>query len=193
MQPKTKYYCINSKTFLFAMVWFLPNLFFFLTCSSFADVSAWPGKDSVIRWKTDFVNEESLQDILPTKFGENSNLVRMLDSVFWDALMALFYPSVAPVPPPVPPPVSPPVSPPTVEGFEDVLINCGGDAYTDTQGRVWKADEWFDGGNVYSSTATDISATADDTVSVSKSAWRTAVFRISNLTMCSRFCATRPV
>lgn len=69
----------------------------------------------------------------------------------------------SPVPPPVSSPVPAPVTPPT---FEDILINCGGDGYTDTLGKVWQADNWFVGGNVFSNTANNIIDTADDTVRI---------------------------
>jgi Malectin domain len=29
-----------------------------------------------------------------------------------------------------------------------MLINCGGDNYTDTTGRIWRADAFFSGGSV---------------------------------------------
>lgn len=54
-------------------------------------------------------------------------------------------------------------APTPVADFEDLLINCGGGAYTDTEGRQWAADYGFEGGNPYSTTA-DIAGTADDTV-----------------------------
>jgi len=69
---------------------------------------------------------------------------------------------------PVSSPTASPVAAPTAGAFEDVFINCGGAAYTDTQGRVWQADNSFNGGNVYTNTADDIIDTTDDTVSISK-------------------------
>lgn len=51
-----------------------------------------------------------------------------------------------------------------LQGGEDVLINCGGGEYTDTQGRVWQADNMFSGGKGRKNTADDIIDTADDTL-----------------------------
>jgi hypothetical protein len=62
-----------------------------------------------------------------------------------------------------PTPTASPVMPPPTSGFQSVLINCGGGQYTDTQGRVWQADT-FNQGGVYSNTKDDILDTADDAV-----------------------------
>jgi Malectin domain len=76
------------------------------------------------------------------------------------APMAIQAPQVAmPIAPPVLPPMALPVAPP-VSAFS-MLINCGGQAYTDTRGRVWMADAYSNGGNTYG-TASDIAETLDD-------------------------------
>ena len=62
---------------------------------------------------------------------------------------------------PVPAPV--PVPTPVAGGFEEVLINCGGDAYTDTEGRIWEADQYFTSGKVYTvGTEVNIMDTVED-------------------------------
>jgi Malectin domain len=45
-----------------------------------------------------------------------------------------------------------------------VLINCGGDAYLDTQDRKWSADTYYTGGETYSKTSADILDTDDDEI-----------------------------
>lgn len=42
-----------------------------------------------------------------------------------------------------------------------IRINAGGEQYTDVAGNIWQADEFFDGGNLYSTTA-DIFQSDDD-------------------------------
>jgi len=44
---------------------------------------------------------------------------------------------------------------------EEIRINCGGAAYTDTAGKAWMADTWFTGGFTWS-TESDITGTVDD-------------------------------
>jgi Malectin domain len=56
-------------------------------------------------------------------------------------------------------PVVTPVNVPT-NGFLPVLINCGGQAFTDSQNRKWSADKFFVGGSV-SGTKLDIANTLD--------------------------------
>jgi Malectin domain len=50
---------------------------------------------------------------------------------------------------------------PTVPMFEPILINCGGGAFTDTQRRVWMADKYNEGGQLYA-TGNEILGTEDD-------------------------------
>ncbi|MCB0360579.1 MAG: hypothetical protein KDD44_13120, partial [Bdellovibrionales bacterium] len=42
-------------------------------------------------------------------------------------------------------------------------INVGGESYTDSLGRVWVADQFFSGGDVYQD-AVPISGTSEDTL-----------------------------
>jgi Malectin domain len=69
--------------------------------------------------------------------------------------------SPPPPPPPVPAPIKAPVfTPPST--FVPIRINCGGLVpYTDSQGRVWSADQFFVGGTVFDSAA-PITDTVDD-------------------------------
>jgi Malectin domain len=48
--------------------------------------------------------------------------------------------------------------------FAPILINSGGDQYTDTTGRVWSADKWFVGGTIYAKKSGDIKGTKDNIV-----------------------------
>jgi Malectin domain len=48
--------------------------------------------------------------------------------------------------------------------FQPILINSGGDQYTDTLGRVWSADKWFLGGTIYAKKSGDIKGTKDNIV-----------------------------
>jgi Malectin domain len=50
---------------------------------------------------------------------------------------------------------------PTVPTFQPILINCGGGAFTDTQRRVWMADKYNEGGQLYA-TGNEILGTEDD-------------------------------
>jgi hypothetical protein len=76
----------------------------------------------------------------------------------------------APVPLAVPTPVKVPVAAPAIAPapmtatFQPILINCGSSAqYTDTSGRVWSADTYFTGGQVFSRPSSwAISDTLDD-------------------------------
>jgi Malectin domain len=62
----------------------------------------------------------------------------------------------------VPPAMAPaPVAP---KSFQTILICSGGEAYNDTQGRLWMKDKYFDGGNVYFDGGKQISGTADDQI-----------------------------
>jgi hypothetical protein len=63
------------------------------------------------------------------------------------------------------PAISPVASPPSAPtpAFQPILINCGGDEYRDTQGRLWRADAYSDGGNTFGTTL-EIQGTSDDTV-----------------------------
>ena len=55
--------------------------------------------------------------------------------------------------------------PPVLSIFdEDIRINCGGDDYIDSQGRLWLADFGYSGGKVFSKTADAILYTTDDTL-----------------------------
>jgi Malectin domain len=45
--------------------------------------------------------------------------------------------------------------------FLPILINCGGEAFTDSEGRFWAADEYYTGG-IVSRTGTEIIDTDDD-------------------------------
>jgi len=68
-------------------------------------------------------------------------------------------------PSPVPPPVLPPVSPPVELGdFETILINSGGEGYTDFLRREWMADTYFVGGTLWSDRRFDIKRTQDDEI-----------------------------
>jgi Malectin domain len=53
------------------------------------------------------------------------------------------------------------VTPTPAPGFQSVLINCGGLAFTDSQNRKWSADKFFVGGSV-SGTKLDIAGTIDE-------------------------------
>jgi hypothetical protein len=53
--------------------------------------------------------------------------------------------TTAPAPPPAPPP-------PTSTTFTPIRVNAGGGAYTDAQGRAWKADTGYSGGTKWSTT-----------------------------------------
>lgn len=46
---------------------------------------------------------------------------------------------------------------------QPIRINVGGDEFTDSQGQVWSADKYFNGGQTYTTTA-DISQTTDDPI-----------------------------
>jgi Malectin domain len=61
------------------------------------------------------------------------------------------FPTTAPALAPVKPTVT----------FQPILINCGGDAYTDTKRQVWSADKFNEGGQLYA-TGKDILGTEDD-------------------------------
>jgi Malectin domain len=76
------------------------------------------------------------------------------------APLKLPVPTEAPKKVPTTAPALAPVQP-TVPTFEPILINCGGGAYTDTQRRVWSADKYNEGGQLYA-TGTDILGTEDD-------------------------------
>ena len=75
-------------------------------------------------------------------------------------------PTRSPVEAPVPPPVLPnTVSPPVDSGdFETILINSGGEGYTDFLGRDWMADTYFVGGTKWSDGRFDIERTQDDEI-----------------------------
>jgi hypothetical protein len=52
---------------------------------------------------------------------------------------------------------------PASASFTPILVNSGGAAYTDSQGRLWSPDAGFSGGGTYA-TASPISGTADQTL-----------------------------
>jgi hypothetical protein len=67
-------------------------------------------------------------------------------------------------PPTLPPVIAPPTPAPVGSAFQTILINCGGISYTDTQGRIWSRDQYFQGGSTYANTATNIIDTEDDRI-----------------------------
>ena len=76
--------------------------------------------------------------------------------------------TAAPIPSPAPVGTAPPVvSTPTDVSFEPILINAGGEAYTDLMGRQWQEDRHFTGGNPYSRDS-PISNTEDDVIYTSE-------------------------
>ena len=60
---------------------------------------------------------------------------------------------------------NPAATPAPTPVFEDVLINCGGDEYTESSGeRVWLADQYFVGGSIFTDETSPIDGTQDDEV-----------------------------
>ena len=65
----------------------------------------------------------------------------------------------------VPPPTRAPVTqaPVAPAPFDNILINCGGDAYVESSGvRTWVADRYFIGGSTYSDGSNTVAQTEDD-------------------------------
>lgn len=66
----------------------------------------------------------------------------------------------------VPPTDNPTTTPAPAPAFEDILINCGGDEYTEVSGeRVWLADQYVVGGASFFDGNRPIDGTQDDFVS----------------------------
>jgi Malectin domain len=84
--------------------------------------------------------------------------------------VAIAAPTVAPTKSPVESTKNPVVAPtgsPTAApqpAVSPLLINCGGESYTDSLNRVWVADQFFDSGTKVFSTGNNISNTVEDTL-----------------------------
>ncbi len=70
-------------------------------------------------------------------------------------------PTPDPIPDPTPDPDPNPDPNPEPNPTNIIRINAGGDAYTDVNGNLWSADQYFSGGRKYSTKA-DIAKTEDD-------------------------------
>ena len=103
------------------------------------------------------VIEDGFLDIRLINGGPNNPKISAIEI----APPVIVGPTVSPAPAVTPSPVS-------TGTVEDVLINCGGGAHTDGDGREWQADNLFVGGKPYSNT-NDILNTTEDAVRILQS------------------------
>lgn len=80
----------------------------------------------------------------------------------WPMISAIEVNRLGDVPPSAAPVIAPPTKAPITPPFQTILINCGGPAYLDSEGRQWIADRYSSGGNVYANSGNPIINTEDD-------------------------------
>jgi Malectin domain len=106
----------------------------------------------------------AIQQVVPASVRDGFLTIKFLNGLDNPLISAIEVSRIGEAPPTLPPVNVPPTPAPVGMAFQTILINCGGLSYTDTQGRQWSRDQYFQGGSTYANTAVDIKDTEDDRI-----------------------------
>jgi Malectin domain len=106
----------------------------------------------------------AIKQVVPASVRDGWLTVKFLNGLDNPLVSAIEVSRIGEAQPTLPPVNIPPTPAPVGTAFQTILINCGGLSFTDTQGRQWSRDQYFQGGSTYANTATDIKDTEDDRI-----------------------------